>query len=147
MERGWDAFRSVVARLGPDGLERRTSAGWTAKEMLGHMAFWDETVEPIVMAMFRGEKLAEDWAFSSGYTHPDGAWPLAAEHNARESAWARGRSAEDVVARLDAAHARAMEIARSLSDVEVEDVRYQEYLLGKAAHYDEHRSEVEALLG
>lgn len=146
MERGWTRFRSLVAGLEPVDLERRTSGGWTAKEMLGHMAFWEETVEPVIIAMFRGDRLAADWAFGSGYTHPNGPWPLASEHNAREAAWARERPTHAVLSRLDAAHTRAMEIVCSLSEAEVVDARYQEYLLGRIAHYDEHRPELEALL-
>ena len=145
MEAGWRGFRAAVDHLLPDGLEQPTPAGWTAKEMLAHVAFWDETVEPVIVAMYRGGSLDRDWAFGSGYTHPDGPWPRTDEHNAREAAWASPLPAADVVARLDAAHARALGIVRSLTDDELQNPRYQHYLGNHAAHYDEHRLELERL--
>ena len=146
MEASWRSFRAVVARLERE-LEQPTAAGWTAKAMLAHVAFWDETVEPVIVAMFRGERLPDDWAFGSGYTHPAGAWPRADEHNAREAAWAAGRPAAEVLDRLDCAHARAAEIVGSLDDDDLQDARYEEFVARKGAHYDEHRAELEALLG
>lgn len=146
MEAAWRGFRATVADLGPAGLDQATATGWTAKEMLGHVAFWEETVEPVIVSMFRGGALPEAWAFGSGYTHPDGPWPSTVTHNAREAAWARSRPPQEVVARLDAAHARALEIVRSLTDDELQDPRYRRYLGSTAAHYDEHAEELAALL-
>lgn len=34
----WRPFREAVERLGPEGMERRTAAGWTLKEMIAHVA-------------------------------------------------------------------------------------------------------------
>ena len=146
MEAAWRGFRATVTDLGPAELDRATTSGWTAKEMLGHVAFWEETVEPVIVSMFRGGALPEEWAFGSGYIHPDGPWPPTDTHNAREAAWARSRPPQEVVARLDAAHARALQIVRSLTDDELQDPRYRRYLGSTAAHYDEHREELAALL-
>ena len=145
MEAGWRRFRAGVDGVGPDGLDQPTPSGWTAKEMLAHVAFWDETVEPVIVDMYRGGSLDRDWAFGSGYTHPDGPWPDTDEHNAREAAWASPLPPGEVVARLDAAHSRALGIIRSLSDDELQDPRYQRYLGMQAAHYDEHLVELERL--
>lgn len=115
--------------------------------MLGHMGFWMEATEAVVEAMFRGKELPEGWAFGSGYTHGenDGEWPRADVHNAREAEWARDRSASEVIARLDRAHAKALELARSLTDQELQDDRFREHFQEKAGHYDAHRAELEAL--
>lgn len=147
LDAAWRRFRDTVDHVGAAGLERPTASGWTAKEMLGHMAFWDETTEPVLIAIFRGDSLPDDWAFGSGYTHPHGDdWPAADVHNAREAAWAKPRPAPEVLARLDRAHAGAMVITRSLTDEELRDPRYQDYIAGSCGHYEEHRQELAALL-
>lgn len=145
MEAGWRGLRAAVDGLGPEEIDRPTASGWTAKEMLGHVAFWDETIEPVVVVMYRGGSLDRDWAFGSGYTHPDGAWPQTDEHNAREATWASTRSPGEVVARLDAAHARALEVVRSLTADELRDPRYRRDLGNQAAHYEEHLLELDGL--
>lgn len=61
IEGSWRRFREALAALPPDGFDRRTRAGWTVKEMLGHVAFWAETVEPVVEGMFRGQPVSEGW--------------------------------------------------------------------------------------
>ena len=48
--------------------------------------------------------------------------------------------------RLDAAHGRVLEIVRSLTGDELQDPRCRRYLGNPAAHYDEHREELAALL-
>ncbi len=145
MEAGWRGFRAAADRLVPDDLEQVTTSGWTAKEMLAHVAFWDETVEPVIVGMYRGGSLDRNWTFGSGYTHPDGPWPQTDEHNAREAGWASSLPPEVVLARLDAAHSRALGIVRSLTEDELQDPRYQLYLGNQAAHYNEHLVELDRL--
>ncbi len=58
VEATWKQFREAIVRLGPEALERPTPAGWTVKEMLAHMAFWEEATEPVIVAMFRGQSLS-----------------------------------------------------------------------------------------
>jgi Mycothiol maleylpyruvate isomerase N-terminal domain len=43
LDAGWAEFRGAVAALSSEDVERRTPAGWTVKEMLAHVAFWEET--------------------------------------------------------------------------------------------------------
>ena len=147
LEEAGSRFRKELDRIGADGLDRVTPAGWTAKEMLGHMGFWTEATEPVVEGMFRGKQLPNGWAFGSGYMHGenDGPWPRADVHNAREAEWARGRSSAEVIERFDRAHAKSVELARSLSDDELQDDRFRDHFQEKAGHYDEHRAELEAL--
>ncbi|MBW3549093.1 MAG: maleylpyruvate isomerase N-terminal domain-containing protein [Actinobacteria bacterium] len=64
VEEGWSQFRAAVARLTPSEIERETLAGWTVKEMLAHVAFWEETVKPVFVGWFRGEP---DDAFEGWY--------------------------------------------------------------------------------
>jgi DinB superfamily len=99
----WLRFRAAVDDLGDAQMESPTRVGWTAKEMLGHLGFWLEATEGVIVGIFRGEPLRGDFAFESGYVpDPDAPWPTADVHNAREASWARSRSAAEVVARLEA---------------------------------------------
>jgi hypothetical protein len=143
----WSSFRDAVDRLTPALFESPTTAGWTAKEMIGHLAFWCEAAEGVVVAMFRGEPLRADFAFGSGYIpDPHAPWPHVDVHNAREAAWARPRPASEVLARLDGAHAQLVEVLESLRPDEVTDERYRTYVRDVATEFDAHRIELDALL-
>jgi hypothetical protein len=143
VEVGYRPLRERVASLGEDGVERQTPAGWTVKEMVAHVAFWEETVVEEVR-MWRGEP-AGDWYGGDGPA-PSDPWPETAVHNAREAAWARERSAEQVLARWDRVHERVVALIESFSETEAADERYQEKIKAETyGHYPEHLAEVEAL--
>ncbi len=150
VDAGWSTFRAAVERLSPEGLERATPAGWTAKEMLAHIAFWEETVKPVVVGWFRGEP---DESFDGWYGGDDlgltreDPWPVADVHNAREAAWARSRTAADAVARLDRAHHQLVEVVASLSEDEANNERYTEKIASATwRHYAKHLPEVETVM-
>ena len=117
VEEGWSPFRAAVARLALDQLDHVTPAGWTVKEMLAHIAFWEETVKPVFVGLFRGEadESFEGWYGGDdlGLTRDD-PWPVSDVHNDREAAWARGRPSAEVVARLERAHRQLVEVVGSL---------------------------------
>lgn len=142
-EQAWAPFREAVAQA---DLDRTTSGGWTVKEMLSHVAFWDETVSAVIPMILRGggEIPADFPGFASGYEAPeDGTWPHFDEHNAREAAWGRAQSGEAVVKRLDAAHAQALAALEALTPEEVEAEPFRKYVFDeKAAHYEEHLREL-----
>lgn len=147
LEAGWRRFRDLLDRLDPAALEQTTPAGWTIKEMTGHVAFWEEATEAVIVTMLRDDRLPDGWSFGSGYDpESDGEWPRADVHNAREAEWARTRPAAEVIARLDRAHDRAMAVARTFTDAEVSDPRFRSYIAEKIGHYDEHRPELETLV-
>ena len=141
MEAAWHPYRPAVAAA---DLELPTPAGWTAKEMVAHVAFWDEAVVPVVVAIFRGEALPPGWSFGSGDLGlGDGEWPDADVHNAREAAWARGRAGAEVVERADRAHAGLVDLLTTLTDPEV--VANLDYFEKLGSHYREHLRELAAL--
>jgi hypothetical protein len=143
----WLRFRAAVDDLGEAQMESATRVGWTAKEMLGHLGFWLEATEGVIVGMFRGEPLRDDFAFESGYVpDPDAAWPTADVHNAREAAWAGSRSAAEVVARLDAGHAVFRSLLESLRADEVTDDRYRNYVDHMCTEFDAHLDELQDLL-
>lgn len=149
VEDGWDPFRAVVARLAVgDQLERATPAG-TVKEMLAHIAFWEETVKPVFVGWFRGEPDSsfEGWYGGKdlGLTRDD-PWPVSDVHNARESAWARGVPSAEAVARLERAHRQLVEVVGSLTEEEADDDRYGEKIADATwRHYAEHLPELHAV--
>ena len=140
------AFADVVdAVASSGGLDRPTPAGWTAKEMLAHVAFWDEAVFGFVQGVFRG-RLPDGWRFGSGYTPDLGQpWPAADAHNAREAAWAHDRDASEVVARWRAAQEQLFAVLATVTDEEV--AANLDYFSSLGAHHDEHRAELGSLAG
>ena len=134
------AVRFVTA-LEQRGLESTTTAGWTAKEMAAHVAFWLETVPPFVSGAFRGDVTAFDVTFPSGYTAPDdGSWPAADVHNAREAAWAREQTSETVMQRLQDA-LRSLE-AFLLTVTDSEAAERAEYYRDIGLHLVDHTNEL-----
>src|SRR5919201_4019154 len=99
MREGWRPFRRAVARIGWRALSRTTDAGWSAKAMLSHLAYWLETLDRTLPYRLMGER---------------GPIPDVQAENDREQAAAEGRSAEDVVTRLDDAYAKVVKIVEGL---------------------------------
>jgi hypothetical protein len=143
LEAAYLPFRRAVEGLGPERLEETTPAGWTAKEMLAHIAFWEEASHATITSMFRGEPLPDSWSFGSGYV-PSDPWPRADEHNAREAAWARPRSAAEVIARWDTAHQNLVGTVASLTDSDV--AAHKDYWGELDGRYTHHLPELESLL-
>ncbi len=137
VEAAWGPMREAVSRLGDERLESMTSIGWTAKEMLAHIAFWDEAVTGVVVGMFRNERLPDGWTFGSGYLPAEGeGWAPADVHNAREAAWARTRTVSEVLARLDRAHHQLLALLATVAGEEAHE--HGDYFDRLPLHYVEH---------
>jgi hypothetical protein len=136
-------LRAVAEAAGHGVLEQPTSAGWTGKEMIAHVAFWEEAVEGFVTLVLRQRPLPEGWEFGSGY-RPEEAWPAADVHNAREAAWARYRPSAEVLERWDAAHARLVAFLETVSDEEA--AAHADYFTECVeGHFGDHRADFEEL--
>lgn len=146
IESAWRPFREAVGRLDGSTLEKPTSSEWTGKEMLAHIAFWDETVEPVLGWVLEGEN-PPPWTFGSGYVPAEEEWPKDFVHNAREGEWAKGQSVAAVIERVDKAHEAALAAIRNLPEDKVSDPKYVGYLNDSAAHYTEHAAELDGLDG
>ena len=71
VQAGWAPFREAVERLGADRLSETTPAGWTAKEMLATVAFWDEAAPGWIVMGLRRQQMPDGFAFGSGFVPPD----------------------------------------------------------------------------
>ena len=140
IEAVWAAFRVAVDKLGDSGLESQLRQGWTAKELVAHVAFWDEAVEGAVTGLFRHQDLPPGWSFGSGYV-PGGEWPHFEVHNAREAAWARNQTAATVLERSEAAHRRMITFLRTTTDDELS--AHADYFDSLGEHHREHLAELE----
>jgi hypothetical protein len=147
LEAGWKRIWDAVDRLGEQGLERPTSAGWTAKEMFAHIAFWEETATPVIQTMFRegAEVPIQDWYGGENLElAPDDPWPDANTHNAREARWARARSAEEVVLRLRKAQRRSIAVISSITDEEgAGEMGLYWSGAARCLHFDKHLAEID----
>jgi hypothetical protein len=142
VQAAWTPFEAVVSRLSPAELVLNVGNGWTVKELLSHVAFWDEAVEGYVTLAIRLRELPNGWTFGSGYEPDDGPWPHFEVHNAREAAWAREHNSEAVLERVETAH-RAL--ARFLETItEEEAAEHAEYFGQLGQHYREHLADLEA---
>lgn len=114
IDASWHKLRS---RLIAGQLDTRLADGRTVKETLAGVAFWNETVAP-VFAWMRGqpELPAGQWYGGAdlgiGRGEP---WPKDQVHHAREAAWARSVSDDEVLTRLDRAHERAVAAVATLT--------------------------------
>ncbi len=129
MREGWRPFRRALSRVGLQPLRGKTSAGWTAKALLSHLAFWLEALE---------EALPERMAGRRGKIRD-----VQAE-NDREAAAADARAAHEVVKRLDDAYRKAVDIVQGLPPDE--DVHFMAALalaVRSYGHFAEHQPEIE----
>ncbi len=142
IDSAWSPFRAAVGKLGEAGIEEPIHGGWSVKEMLAHVSFWDEAVIGVLILMFRGSTLPEGWTFGSGYQPESGAWPPADVHNAREAAWARGQPADVVLARLARAHQQMLDAVATVTDAEVE--QHASYFEQLGNHYRDHLADLQS---
>jgi hypothetical protein len=133
IEHGYVASRAVLDALPPERWDETLPAGWTLKEMVGHLAYWEDTVAPFVESLRSG--VVQESAGSVD------------EQNARAAADAKGLSRDDMLTRLESAHGRVIEIVRSLNDDELADERVIEKLECETyGHYPEHFADLGAAI-
>jgi hypothetical protein len=133
IEHGYVASRAVVDALSAERWDESLPAGWTLKEMVGHLAYWESTVPPYLQAL-RG----------SGQREPGGDVDA---KNARAAAEARALSRDEILKRWGDAHERVLATVRTLTDDELADERVIEKLSGETyGHYPDHFADLGAAI-
>ena len=132
MQESWRRFRGTLARVGLLPLVRPTSAGWTGKALLSHLAHWIESVEPELPLRLAGRR---------------GPMPDVDAENAREREVAEGRSAGEVVARFDRAYRALVARVRALPADEDMHFMAVRLIAGETyGHFAGHLAELEPLV-
>jgi hypothetical protein len=127
------AMRDAIGALPAPRWDEKLPSGWTLKEMVGHLAYWESTIPAFVAAV------------RSGTTRDGG--EEADALNARAAAVARGLSRDEVLCRWDDAHSEMLEVARNLSDAELEDASLmQKFEEDTHGHYPNHYADLSAAI-
>jgi hypothetical protein len=134
-------MREAIGALPAERWDEKLPAGWTLKEMVGHLAHWESTVPAFVDSLRTGtpEEVALLVADDGGGD--------ADEQNARAAAEARGLSRDEVLRRWDDAHSEMLEVARNLSDAELADDNFIKKFEGDTyGHYPNHYADLSVVI-
>jgi DinB family protein/mycothiol maleylpyruvate isomerase-like protein len=130
---GHRTMREAVGALPPERWDTALEGGWTFKEMVGHLAYWESTVAPYLDALRAGAPR-------------EGGGDVDAE-NARAAAQARGLSRDQLLNKWDEAHAAAFESARKMSEDELADERFiEKFECETYGHYPDHYGDLAAAI-
>ena len=133
MDEGWRELRAQVRHLGRTGLAEKTPTGWTYKDLVAHVAAWEEEAARRLRILVAG-----------GDVPNFGGAEAVDAFNARAVAERRLVGPEAIVDELEAAHRQLVQIVRELPDALVADERTQRWVGGNTfGHYGEHRAELQ----
>jgi hypothetical protein len=128
----WTGFRLAIGAIGLPSLEEKTATGWTYKDLVAHVAAWEDRTASR-LATFR-----ESGANPAGVDDTD-------DFNAAVVERTRGRDAREVLGELDAAHARIVgEIGKlSPKQIHASDDWVIAIVAGNTyGHYADHLDEI-----
>jgi hypothetical protein len=133
IEHGYVASRAVIDALPAERWDETLPAGWTLKEMVGHLAYWEETVPAYLDALRTGAP-----------REPGGDVDA---KNAKVAVEVRALSREEVLKSWAEAHQSVLAVVRTLNDDEVADERVIEKLRGETyGHYPDHYADLGAAI-
>jgi hypothetical protein len=133
ISRAHRSMREAVGALPAPRWDEKLPAGWTLKEMVGHLAYWESTIPAFVDSLRTGTP-------REGGADVD-------ELNSRAAAEARGLSRDEVLCRWDDAHAEMLEVARNLSEAELADEAFMQKFEGETyGHYPDHYGDLDAAI-
>jgi hypothetical protein len=126
-------MREAIGALPPERWDEKLPAGWTLKEMVGHLAYWESTIPAFVDSLRTGT--------------PRDVRGDVDEQNACAAAEARSLAREEVLRGWDDAHAEMLEVARNLSDAELADASFMQKFEGESyGHYPDHYADLSAAI-
>lgn len=135
------SMRDAIGALPAPRWDEKLPAGWTLKEMVGHLAYWESTVPAFINSLRTGTPREVALLVAD-----DGGGDVDAQ-NARAAAEAHGLSRDEVLCRWDDAHAEMLEVARGLTDTELADDTFMKKFEGESyGHYPDHYADLAAAI-
>lgn len=127
IDANWQEFMSVLDSVPEDRLEEAGACGeWSVKDLMAHMAFWDDRAALVADALGAGKETEPiDWQ----------------EVNTREAALRAGWTLEESRKEMIAAHERLLDAVERHSDL-APDVWKDDTF----EHYAEHADDIRAFL-
>ncbi len=126
------ATRAVLDAIPADRYDEKLPSGMTLREVLAHLAAWEETVPERVASV-----LAGNGDVSGKYEDIDG-------FNAKVSAATRDTSIDDLKARLATSHAAVVQVVRSFEERDVPELAVQIVEWNTTQHYPDHFGDLDA---
>jgi hypothetical protein len=131
VEHVYVATRSVLDALPAERYDEKLPSGMTLREVLAHLAAWEETVPPRVESVLAGGGDIRDYENIDAF-------------NAKVSAETRDTSIDDLKARLAKSHARVVDVVRSFDGRDVPDLAIQIVEWNTTQHYPDHYGDLGA---
>src|SRR5689334_3456619 len=103
------ATRALLDAVPSERHDEKLPSGMTLREVLAHLAAWEETVPPRVESLLAGGGDLGDYSDIDGF-------------NAKVSAETRGTSIDDLKERLARSHAAVVQVVRSFEGREVPEL-------------------------
>ena len=133
IEHGYIASRAVLDALPAERWDEPLPAGWTLKEMVGHLGYWEGTVPSFIESLRSGA--AQETAGTVD------------EQNAKAAVDAKVLPFEEVLKRWQDTHARLLELVGSFNDDELADQRFIDKLECETyGHYPDHFADLGAAI-
>ena len=133
IEHGYVSTRAVLDAIPADRYDEKLASGMTLREVLAHLAAWEETVPPRVASAIAGGADVGDYSDIDGF-------------NARVSAETRDTSIDDLKARLARSHAAVVDVVRSFEGRDVPDLAVQIVEWNTTQHYPDHFGDLGAAI-
>ena len=155
IQAAFERFLPAIGRLSEDQLlDPRLPGGWSVKDVLAHLAWWDQWLLYTVQLSDRPGPIRRPPPLFDEIPADNDRW---ADHmNARVYQFNRTRELSEIRAEFDIARQSVLQLVQSLSDADVFDADglsavvgqpVAPLLLGIYEHYEEHAHEIELLHG
>lgn len=120
IEASWRALNDTIDSVSPERLKQPGASGhWSVRDVLAHIAVWDDIQVDKIELMKNGASLPE--------------WEGFQAINDREHAARAGWSLEQARSEMHAAHERMLAALATVPDIDPEEVKDDTW-----GHYDEH---------
>jgi len=131
VEHMYVATRAVLDAVPSERYDEKLPSGMTLREVLAHLAAWEETIPPRVESVLAGSGDLGDYNDIDGF-------------NAKVSAETRDTSINDLKERLARSHAAVAQVVRSFEGREVPELALQVVEWNTTQHYPDHFGDLDA---